>query len=694
LRKLKAGVMMLYEEKAMKAGGRIGSRTKTATIALGLLILNMVLVLPRFTGEYTQYLGSIEAGYISTAKFIVEHFPHLDWNPLWYMGYPFHIFYTPVLPYLMAAISSLIPIISTPAAYRLITSFLYALGPITLYIFAQELTKRDDTAFISALFYSLLPSASYFIGGIRDVASSFGYAPWRLLVLVLYGEGPHISGLAFTPLAVLSFLRTLKRPTFGSYLLTAGFISLVALIDLAALYGLALILTVTLFMEVIAGDPLRKIMTALKGAILTYGLCAFWLDLSFIRASLAYKAGEIDMPLGALLPSLIILLPVMMAVFALLVERERLRQILLPLIWFLLILVITVAHYYFGLDLSPEPNRYIPEMDMAFAILLGIMVTVGIDHVAKASKRGALLQSWGTAITPALILLLAIPLRGRTWELTQPRRDMDSTPEYRIAQFLAAQEERRRVYATGTNAFWLNIFSQVPQVRGGLDQSNINPWMAHAAHQINTGEDSSLAELWLKALNVRYVVVNYSDSSVSYKDYRHPDKFEGLLTEIYRHSGDVIFSVLLRHPELVQAIDSQKLGALNPIQNAIDVQNLGAYVALIEEDSPQAMVDYSIQNNDHLTIDATLEENTALLVKMTYHAGWRAYSHGNQLPIEPDPLGFMVIKPEMPGEYFIELSHERLWDEWLGYGLTILTLSVIGFKTGWRFRSRRGKLAS
>jgi len=686
--------MMLHDEKAMKTGGGTGSRTKTATILLGLLSLNVALIFPRFTGEYTQYLGSIEAGYISVAQFIVEHFPHLGWNPLWYMGYPFHIFYTPLLPYLMAAINSLIPTISTPAAYRLITSFLYALGPITLYIFVEELTKRDDTALISALFYSLLPSASYFIGGIRDVASGFGYAPWRLLVLVLYGEGPHISGLTFTPLAVLSFLRTLKRPAFGGYLLTAGFIFLVALFDLAALYGLAIVLTVTLLTEMVAGDPLRKMMTAFKGAILTYGLCAFWYNLSFIRASFAYKAGEIEIPLGALLTSLVILLPVMIAVFSLLVGRERLQQILLPLTWFLLILVITVAHYYFGLDLSPEPNRYIPEMDMAFAILLGIVVTMGIDHVAKVSKQGSWRRLLGTVITPALILLLAMPLIGRTWELTQPKMDMENTSEYRIAQFLAAREERGRVYVTGTNAFWLNIFSQVPQVRGGLDQSNINPWMAHAAHQINTGQDSSLAALWFKALNVRYVVVNYPDSSVVYKDYRHPDKFEGRLTEIYRHSGDVIFLVPLRHPELVQAIDSRKLEALNPIQNAVDAQNLTAYVALIEEKSPQAIVEYSMENNDHLTIDATLAENAALLVKMTYHAGWRAYSKGNQLPIEPDPLGFMVIKLERPGEHFIELRHERLWDECLGYGLTILTLSVIGIKAGWRFRSRRGKLAS
>ena len=63
-----------------------------------------------------------------------------------------------------------------------------------------------------------------------------------------------------------------------------------------------------------------------------------------------------------------------------------------------------------------------------------------------------------------------------------------------------------------------------------------------------------------------------------------------------------------------------------------------------------SVVDYSIENNDHLTIDAALGENAALLVKMTYHSGWRAYSNGNQLPIEPDPLGFMVIKPEMQGE--------------------------------------------
>lgn len=60
--------MTLYEKKAMKAEAKIGSRTKTATIALGLLILNMALVVPRFTGEHTKYLGSIESGYISGTR--------------------------------------------------------------------------------------------------------------------------------------------------------------------------------------------------------------------------------------------------------------------------------------------------------------------------------------------------------------------------------------------------------------------------------------------------------------------------------------------------------------------------------------------------------------------------------------------------------------------------------------------------
>ena len=679
----------------MTAGGRTGSRIKTATIILGLLILNMALVFPGFTGEYTQYLGSIEAGYISGTRFIVDHFPHLSWNPLWYLGYPFHLFYTPFLPYLIAAINTFTPAISIGSAYRLVTGFLYVLGPVTLFLFVRQLTRREFTAFVAAVSYSLLPSVAYLIGEVRSVASGFGCAPWRLVVLILFGEGPHNSGLAFTPLAALFFLRLLKKPCLGNYILTAITISLVALIDLAALYGLAVILAVILLGEIMAGDALKKLATAFYGALLTYGLCAFWYNLSFIRAPFAYiAAGGGNLTLGTLPPLLVIGLPIVGGILLALSGREKSQPLLVVIPWFLIFSVIEIGWYYLGISLSPQPNRYIPELDMAFCMLLAIAVTQAMDRLGARGLASALARPfWGTVVV-ALLIFVSLPFLRQAWQITSPNPEIEETSEYRIAKFLEEQIAEERVYVTGTNAFWLNVFTQVPQLRGGMDQGATNPWWAHVAYQINKGEDGELAVLWARALGIKYIVVNYPDSTVEYKDYQHPAKFEGLLPEAYRERGDVIFEVPNSHTELLRVVDAEEIKSLSPIQDALDVENLRAYASLVDEELPRSTVDYTWENNDHLIIQARLEEGAALLVRMTYDSGWRAFIDGQRVEIKPDPLSFMVIKPDEPGEYLIHLQHGRVWDEWLGYGVTLATLAFVSFRVVVSRRASKGIVSS
>ncbi len=663
---------------------RWASRTKDIVALLGLLVLNVAVVYPLFQGEYTKYMGSIEAGYISGTKFIVDHFPHLSWNPLWYLGYPFHLFYTPFLPYLIAAINS-ITAISIGSAYRLVVGSLYVLGPVTFFLFVRQLTRRRFTAFIAALSFSLLPSVAYLIGEVRSVASGFGYAPWRLVVLSLFGEGPHNSGLAFTPLAALFFLRLLKRPCLGNYILTAIMTSLVALIDLAALYGLAVILAVILLGEIVAGDPLKKLATTFYGALLTYGLCAFWYNLSFIRAPFAYiAAGGGDFTFGALAPLLVIGLPIIGGIVLAFSGREELQPLLVVAPWLLVFSVIEAGWYYLEISLSPQPYRYIPELDMAFCMLLAIAVTWATDRLAARGLPNALARPIGMTVVTALLISLPLPFLRQAWQIVSPNSTIEETPEYRMAKFLEGQVVEERVYVTGTNAFWLNVFTRVVQLRGGMDQGATNPWWAHVTYQINKGEDGELAVLWAKALGLRYIVVNYPDSTVDYKDYQHPDKFEGLLPEVYRVRGDVVFEVPNCPTEYVRPVYAEKLKSLSPIQDALDVENLRAYLSVVEEELPRSTVDYTWENNDHLVIQAKLEEGAALLVRMTYDSGWRASIDGQGVDIKRDPLSFMVIKPDEPGEYLIHLLHGRVWDEWLGYGVTgvtLLALFIVGIGT-------------
>src|SRR3989344_7124371 len=44
-------------------------------------------------------LGSIEVSYVSMGRFLAD-FGLRTWAPFWYLGFPFHLFYTPFLPFL------------------------------------------------------------------------------------------------------------------------------------------------------------------------------------------------------------------------------------------------------------------------------------------------------------------------------------------------------------------------------------------------------------------------------------------------------------------------------------------------------------------------------------------------------------------------------------------------------------------
>src|SRR3972149_9305755 len=69
-----------------------------ALILVGAIVYsNYLLIRFWFEGEFNQNMGSIEISYIQMAKFWVENHG-AGWQPLWYLGYPWHVFYTPLLP--------------------------------------------------------------------------------------------------------------------------------------------------------------------------------------------------------------------------------------------------------------------------------------------------------------------------------------------------------------------------------------------------------------------------------------------------------------------------------------------------------------------------------------------------------------------------------------------------------------------
>src|SRR4030042_1997048 len=82
--------------------------------------LNYLVISPWLAGKGPLNLGSIEVSYVSMSRFLKDFSPHLSFAPYWYLGFPFHVFYTPVLPF-AAFLLNLLSNVSLWQAYRLLT---------------------------------------------------------------------------------------------------------------------------------------------------------------------------------------------------------------------------------------------------------------------------------------------------------------------------------------------------------------------------------------------------------------------------------------------------------------------------------------------------------------------------------------------------------------------------------------------
>jgi len=663
--------------------GLTATAGRVLAISLGLALLNTVIVLPLFSGEYTQYMGSIEASYLSYGRFIDENWPYVSWNPLGYLGFPFRLFETPLLPYLLAAIHKLPLALSTAAAYRLVTAFAYVLGPVTLYLFVRYLTKRDLTAVLAALAYSLMPSFVYVMGGVRADPSVgvYGHPPWRLIVMTWYGEGPHIAALALTPLAALFFLWALKKPSFASYLIAALFVTAIALTNWIALVAAAIMLTVVLFSEMLLGEPGRKLISASAVAAIAYGLSAFWFNLSFVKASVAFGNSS-SSPLD-FNPVLLLVLgvPVAGICYVTFSGKAEKQKLFIPAAWFAIFAVIVYGQYQFGLNVAPQPFRYAPELNMAAVILGAMLVTAVYDRLRSNASLGKMTAPGLVAVVIAAIAVISLPFPRAAWDATAANADVSQTSEYQVASWLEDNGEGARVYATGTHAFWLNAFASVPQVRGGHDGGAVNPWWDHVVYQINTGEDGELAVMWAKALNVRYMVVNFPDSKVHYKDFVYPDKFNGLLTERFSYEGDTIFEVPTDSPEPVQLVSLSRFQALPSIENVLDHDSLEAYVQAVESSEGVDASSLQVDGSTRMTITTDLAPGQGLLVRTTYDRGWTARAEGTKVDLSPDLVGFLLLEPEAPGSHQIVLEYHEPSSVRLGYLITVVTVLALAVLT-------------
>ena len=545
--------------------------------SLILACLVCVLIKPLFRLKYLDNWASIESTFIGDSRMLSEHLPHPGWQPLWYCGTRIDYVYPPALRYgtvLISRIGRVLP----ARAYHLYTAVFYVLGIVSVYWLVRIGSRSPGSSRVSALLASaataLLSPSFLLLPPIR--IDSPLWIPQRLHVLMVYGEGPHISSLAVLPAALAASFLALRswRPVA---LAAAGVLS--ALVAANNFYGataLAMLFPIAVWSVWVCERPRGVWLRAAAIPLLAYGLSAFWLTPSYVRTTMT------DLKLVAQpgdSSSRIILL-IAFAFYCLFSLRAASRKperewpvfvsgsVLILSVWVL-------GFYYFALKISGDPPRLIPELDLAIILAS-----------AEAVRR-----LWTTSrlrLPVALLVLVAflpaVRYLRNAWSPFPKAAPLENVYEYKTAKWVAGHMPGARVLPAGTVRFWFDVWFDNAQPLGGSDQATLDQMVFPVATtEILHGDRGDLAALWLQALGTDAVVAPGKASPEPYHEFDHPEKLRGLLPALYDDQhGTVIYGVPRLHPGIARIVDRAAMNALGKIQGGGDAADLMRYVSVVE----------------------------------------------------------------------------------------------------------------
>jgi hypothetical protein len=299
-------------------------------------------------------------------------------------------------------------------------------------------------------------------------------------------------------------------------------------------------------------------------------------------------------------------------------------------------------------ELLPQVGRLHLEFELAACVLVGC--------AAWAVYRR--LPRWA-AVAVIVLCAIAIPIQLRHYraraKLDLQRADLAKRSEYTTAMWLDRNTNGGRVYAAGSTAFWLNAFTDTPQVFGCCDQNLFMPALIEVPYAVNSRirpEETEAARLWLTAIGVRALVVNGPASSDVYKDIQAPDRFLQHFQLLHEENGDRIYSVLPADASLAHVL---RPGSEVPVRpsGAVLFPDVARYANTIAEQPRTA--DFQWVRNSRVHIRARLRKDDLISVQVAQVSGWTARVGGQPVQVRRDGLGFLLLEPRCEGECEVDL---------------------------------------
>jgi hypothetical protein len=652
-----------------------------------LFVLTAVLVWPYFKAKYTDKWSSIESTFISDARFLAAHWPHPQWQPLWYTGTRFDYIYPPALRYGTAAISMVTGFWSVKA-YHFYTIFFYCVGIAGVYLLIRAASRSRGAAWLGAAATALMSPSFLFMKNMR--VDSGPLLPVRLGVLIKYGEGPHMTALALIPIALAFTWRALENRRPGSMALAAIFCAAVVSNNFYGATALTMFYALVLWSFWVTRRDVRMALPAITIPALAYGLTAFWLVPSYFRITVRNMKYVSEPPTAW---SFWVALAVAVA-FAFATNRlarhrpERTWAVFVAgcVVFFSLDVL---GHYYFNFRVAGEPGRLVPELDMVLilAVLTVLewlwrrpgraprLVTV-IVVVRSTSYVIATLRRSPRVVVAIVVLAAFATTAGyvrHAWKMSPLWPNYTARVEYRITDWLWRNMPDARACPSGSVRFWFDAWHDLAQLGGGSEQGLLDPVPQQAQWEIMGGSRSQTAILWLQALGVDVMYVPGPNSEEPYKDIQHPERFARATPLLYDDGqGNALYRIPRRYPARARVVEAARLDAQRPPRSTYDAAYLRAYVDVVEN-GPDSPVTLEREGTDAMRLRAKLSPGQAILVQETYDPAWQAWSNGQRLPLRADAMGFMVVEAP-PGEQQIRLAFVMPVENRVGWVLTGISL--------------------
>ena len=660
--------------------------TKTLGCAGLLFALNVYLTPRLFVTPYTAQMGSIEAAFISLARYISQHWNDLGWFPLWYGGIPYADSYPPLLHWVCALVITLTGV-SPGLAYHFVTATLYALGPVTMFWMAWRICGKRECALFAGIGYSLISPTILLVKSAR-LDSDGAWGPRRLITLVVWGEGPHLASLCLLPLAIgmLHVALQKRKPWYWG----AATLAIAAVPMCNWLGGMALAMGIAAYLFAGLPEGRKTIPTCLRcGAVglFAYALVVPWLSpatIAVIRANAPRVAGYFQSDLTQKIFMAAVAAAFLLAAWAM--KRWNMaRHTRFALLASLITGASALGKMWFKLSLLPQPDRYHLEMDMFFWVAAAFVIWGIKDRLSgtddrfvssvNAHLRGTTdhkkrwsvpplvtrfippsVRSWPVAL--ALVLAIAcVPVvkkqrRSARW-IARPIK-IETTIEYKTAKWLDAHLPGARVFAPGTIGFWLDAFSDAPQINGGFDNGIRNPFVPGMIFYIYAGDKQEYMVDMLRAYGCDAMIGGGKDSAEWYHPISHVEKLAGL-TPLWRDGGDAIYDIPRRSRSLAHVIRPGDR-MVRPLVN-FGFSSLDRYLAALDNpEYPVASFRWRAPSVARVTTD--MKPDQILSLQIAWDKGWNVSVGGRRVPTSSDTLGQMVVEPKCNGPCTVDLIYD------------------------------------